>query len=139
MACQEGMDSESPEPPAGRLVLLSQTESPGRSYLRCDSAHGRDCDEDQELSWETRMAGVARKRFAAYLAELARELGDSRRYAAMISHCTGLLLPSERKSVEPMADANRGTAPVYAAFRWAGGVVGRGCEGTYPCLLDAGN
>ena len=31
------------------LILLSQTESPGRSYLRCDSAHGRDCDEDQEL------------------------------------------------------------------------------------------
>ena len=37
-----------------------KAESPGRSYLRCDSAHGRDCGQDQELSWETRMAGVAR-------------------------------------------------------------------------------
>ena len=42
------------------LVLLSQSESPGRSYLRCDSAHGRDSGQDQELSWETRLAGVAR-------------------------------------------------------------------------------
>ena len=42
-------------------------------------------------------------RFAAYLANLASVLGDARRFAAMISYCTGLLLPSERKGVEPMA------------------------------------
>ena len=42
-------------------------------------------------------------RFAAYLADLASVLGDARRCAAMISYCTGLLLPSERKSVEPIA------------------------------------
>src|SRR5262245_45466110 len=47
--------------------------------------------------------GGRTQRFAAYLAELASVLGDARRYTAMISYCTGLLLPSERKSVEPMA------------------------------------
>ena len=47
--------------------------------------------------------GGRAKRFAAYLADLASVLGDPRRYAAMINYCTGLLLPSERKSVEPIA------------------------------------
>jgi SRSO17 transposase len=51
-------------------------------------------------------------RFAAYLADLASVLGDARRYAAMISYCTGLLLPSERKSVEPIAAL---TAPARTA------------------------
>jgi SRSO17 transposase len=42
-------------------------------------------------------------RLSAYLANLASVLGDARRYTAMVSYCTGLLLPSERKSVEPIA------------------------------------
>jgi len=51
-------------------------------------------------------------RFAAYLADLAGVLGNARRIAAMISYCTGLLLPSERKSVEPIAAL---TAPARTA------------------------
>jgi SRSO17 transposase len=51
-------------------------------------------------------------RFTAYLADLASVLGDARRFAAMVSYCTGLLLPSERKSVEPMAAL---TAPMRTA------------------------
>src|SRR5262245_27454265 len=51
-------------------------------------------------------------RFAAYLADLASVLGDARRFAAMVSYCTGLLLPSERKSVEPIAAL---TAPTRTA------------------------
>ena len=51
-------------------------------------------------------------RFAAYLADLASVLGDARRISAMISYCTGLLLPSERKSVEPIAAL---TAPARTA------------------------
>jgi SRSO17 transposase len=51
-------------------------------------------------------------RFAAYLADLAGVLGDARRCGAMISYCTGLLLPSERKSVETMAAL---TAPTRTA------------------------
>ena len=56
--------------------------------------------------------GERARRFAAYLADLASVLGDARRYAAMVSYCTGLLLPSERKSVEPMAAL---TAPARTA------------------------
>lgn len=42
-------------------------------------------------------------RFAAYVGDLASVLGDARRMAPLLSYCTGLLLPAERKSVEPMA------------------------------------
>jgi len=42
-------------------------------------------------------------RLGAYLADLGSVLCDARRFAAMVSYCTGLLLPSERKSVEPIA------------------------------------
>jgi SRSO17 transposase len=56
--------------------------------------------------------GGRARRFAAYLADLASVLGDPRRYTAMINYCTGLLLPSERKSVEPIAAV---TAPTRTA------------------------
>jgi SRSO17 transposase len=42
-------------------------------------------------------------RFAAYLEAIAAVLGDVRRAASARAYCTGLLLPGERKSVEPMA------------------------------------
>ena len=43
------------------------------------------------------------ERFAAYLDAIAAVVGHSRRAAAARAYCTGLLLPGERKSVEPMA------------------------------------
>jgi SRSO17 transposase len=43
------------------------------------------------------------ERFAAYLAGLSRALGHADRVEPFRSYCTGLLLPGERKSVEPMA------------------------------------
>src|ERR687890_288650 len=43
------------------------------------------------------------ERFAAYLDVIAAVVGHSRRAAAARAYCTGLLLPGERKSVEPMA------------------------------------
>src|SRR5919206_1661956 len=50
-------------------------------------------------------AGLRRgeARFAAYLDEIAAVLGHASRAAAARAYCTGLLLPGERKSVEPMA------------------------------------
>jgi SRSO17 transposase len=42
------------------------------------------------------------KRFAAFVSDLASVVG-ARRIAPLTSYCTGLLLPGERKSVEPMA------------------------------------
>ena len=50
------------------------------------------------LPSETREA-----RFAAYVDALAEGLGHADRIAPMQAYCTGLLLPGERKSIEPMA------------------------------------
>jgi hypothetical protein len=47
--------------------------------------------------------GAQQKRFAAYLDRLAQAAGHSDRAVPLKSYCTGLLLPGERKSVEPMA------------------------------------
>lgn len=52
------------------------------------------------------------QRFAAYLGDLASVLGDGRRVGPLTSYCTGLLLPADRKSVEPMAAL---TAPTRTA------------------------
>jgi len=43
------------------------------------------------------------QRFAAYLDGLAQAAGHADRSLPLRSYCTGLLLPGERKSVEPMA------------------------------------
>src|SRR3712207_2306214 len=43
------------------------------------------------------------ERFAACLDAIAAVVGHSRRAAAARAYCTGLLLPGERKSVEPVA------------------------------------
>jgi SRSO17 transposase len=47
--------------------------------------------------------GAQQKRFAAYLDRLAQAAGHLDRVLPLQSYCTGLLLPGERKSVEPMA------------------------------------
>ena len=47
--------------------------------------------------------GTPAKRFAAYLDRLAQAAGHADRIAPLKSYCTGLLLPGERKSIEPMA------------------------------------
>jgi SRSO17 transposase len=52
---------------------------------------------------QTRRLGTGEARFAAYLEAIAAVLGDVRRAASAQAYCTGLLLPGERKSVEPMA------------------------------------
>src|SRR3954449_11159109 len=51
----------------------------------------------------TRWPGTGKVRFAAYLDAIAAVLGDVRRAASARAYCTGLLLPGERKSIEPMA------------------------------------
>src|SRR5205807_8410298 len=47
--------------------------------------------------------GAQAKRFAAYLDRLADAAEHADRATPLKSYCTGLLLPGERKSVEPMA------------------------------------
>ena len=51
-------------------------------------------------------------RFAAYVAGLSDVLGHADRIAPLRDYCTGLILPGERKSVEPMAAK---TAPARTA------------------------
>ena len=43
------------------------------------------------------------ERFSSYLDELASVMGRVSRVGPMRDYCTGLLLPGERKSVEPIA------------------------------------
>jgi DDE superfamily endonuclease len=47
--------------------------------------------------------GPRQKRFAAYIDGLAEAAGHADRNVPLKNYCTGLLLPGERKSVEPMA------------------------------------
>src|SRR3712207_805288 len=56
------------------------------------------------------------ERFAAYLEAIVAALGHASRAAAAQAYCTGLLLPGERKSIEPMA-ARIAPARVQAAHQ----------------------
>jgi len=47
--------------------------------------------------------GPQQKRLAAYLDGLAQAAGHADRHTPLKQYCTGLLLPGQRKSVEPMA------------------------------------
>src|SRR6187200_900873 len=51
-------------------------------------------------------------RFAAYVEGLATVIGHKDRVGPLRDYCTGLMLPCERKSVEPMAAV---TAPARTA------------------------
>jgi len=47
--------------------------------------------------------GPQQRRFAAYIEGLADAAGHADRHTPLANYCTGLLLPGDRKSVEPMA------------------------------------
>jgi SRSO17 transposase len=51
----------------------------------------------------TQHALTSEARLAAYLDAITGELGHASRAASAQAYCTGLLLPGERKSIEPMA------------------------------------
>lgn len=44
-------------------------------------------------------------RFGAYVEALSEEIGHADRVEPLVDYCSGLLLPLERKSVEPLAAA----------------------------------
>jgi SRSO17 transposase len=50
-----------------------------------------------------RAADSVALRFHAYIEHLSGAMGHSDRHGPLSDYCTGLLLPGERKSVEPMA------------------------------------
>src|SRR3954466_7787908 len=53
-------------------------------------------------------------RFGVYVEALVRVIGHADRATPLRHYCTGLLMPAERKSVEPMAAM---TAPARAAAK----------------------
>lgn len=55
------------------------------------------------MSAKSAAPGSQQKRFAAYLDSLAQAVGHADRIQPLQSYCTALLLPGERKSVEPLA------------------------------------
>src|ERR1700720_5031183 len=55
------------------------------------------------MSASSSAPGWQEKRFAAYLDRLAQAAEHADRVEPLKSYCKGLLLPGERKSVEPMA------------------------------------
>jgi SRSO17 transposase len=55
---------------------------------------------------------ASRLRFEAYIDDLVGVIGHADRVVPLHDYCTGLLLPGERKSVEPMAAL---TAPARTA------------------------
>ncbi len=57
-------------------------------------------------------SNASRLRFEAYIEQLASVIGHADRVVPLHDYCTGLLLPGERKSVEPMAAL---TAPARTA------------------------
>src|ERR1700682_5209067 len=91
------------------LILLSQkSRATGlENQLFCGftiSARGADMN--------LRSEGDADARFSAYVEGLASVVGHADRIGPLRDYCTGLILPGERKSVEPMAAK---TAPARTA------------------------
>lgn len=80
---------------------------------------------------------TSESRFAAYVETLASALGHADRVAPLKAYCTGLLLPGDRKSVEPMAArvepvvSRRRTSLCITSWRKR---TGR----TMPCLASCG-
>src|SRR5689334_18501881 len=61
---------------------------------------------------DLKLEEASARRFAAYVEGLASEIGHADRVSPLHDYCTGLMLPGERKSVEPMAAR---TAPARTA------------------------
>ena len=76
-----------------------------------------------------RLAQGSDERFAAYVEEIASVIGHADRVGPLEAYCIGLLLPSERKSVEPMAAVTAPerfrSAPIAVAFHQPRRVVGQ--------------
>lgn len=58
------------------------------------------------------MSAAAEDRFSDYVHGLGSVIGHADRFGPLRDYCTGLLLPLERKSVEPLAAA---TAPAWVS------------------------
>lgn len=66
-------------------------------------------------------SAASEARFTSYVVATGDVIGHTDRTSPLHDHCLGLLLPGERKSVEPMAAV---TAPVRADAAQGGSFVG---------------
>src|SRR4026209_784731 len=94
------------------------------------------------------MSEDRQERFAAYVEALAEGIGHEDRAEPLRDYCLGLLLPGERKSVEPIAAVTapaRGSAKhqsllhFVAHAQWSNDrVLGRVQEWTLPIIEGSG-
>src|SRR5438046_284196 len=77
--------------------MSSHTTISKINYLRGFKFSERDADMNRKSEEKDE------SRFAAYVEGLASVLGHADRISPLRDYCTGLILPGERKSVEPMA------------------------------------
>ena len=92
--------------------------------------------------------GPQERRFAAYIESLAQAAGHADRSVPLKNYCTGLLLPGERKSVEPMAArvspdnvrrAHQSLHHLVADAPWSDeAVLDRVLDWVLPTMLDTG-
>src|SRR5580765_3060042 len=68
----------------------------------------------------------SKARFAAYVEKLTEVIGHADRAGPLRDYCTGLVMPAERKSVEPMAAV---TAPARVAAQHQSLLHGLGAQG----------
>jgi SRSO17 transposase len=63
-------------------------------------------------------SSASRLKFESYIDELVSVIGHAERIVPLHDDCTGLLLPSERKSVEPMSAliSSANTAPKHQSL-----------------------
>src|SRR5829696_4983624 len=66
-----------------------------------------------------RSRGKAEARFAAYVEGLSSVLGHADRIGPLRDYCTGLILPGERKSVEPMAAQHQSLLHFVGVATWS--------------------
>jgi SRSO17 transposase len=78
----------------GRLVLLC--------YIICKRATGGRYSAC--MQWNAKQLRRSIQRFKAFMVPLVALLGRSERRAAATSYVQGLLMPGQRKSIEPMAE-----------------------------------
>jgi SRSO17 transposase len=92
--------------------------------------------------------GPQQRRFAAYIESLANAAGHADRLLPLKNYCTGLLLPGERKSVEPMAArvspdnvrrAHQSLHHLVADAPWSDeAVLDSVLDSVLPAMLDTG-
>jgi hypothetical protein len=93
-------------------VMTNLTESEGREPRVSRINYFADSRLARGADMNLRSEGDADARFAAYVERLASVVGHADRRGPLRDYCTGLILPGERKSVEPMAAK---TAPARTA------------------------